>query len=871
MQLCLVTAPAGYGKSTFLAQCERQFRDQGVTSAWLTLEEDDNAGDQFFYYLGAAFGQLNPAIDSELVERHLGQRNAFSSRRLLSELLNQLDAAQQYALFFDDYHVIDNPQIHEALQYLLKHLPDNLCLLIGSRSLPPIPLARLRAANKLVLLDSSDLGFDETETRALLHDVNRLEVSTEEVSLLCQRTGGWAAVLQLAALSMRGAADRAKFVQAFSGDHESVSDFLAEEVVASMPESLAGFLMRIAILDRFCAPLCLAVSGDREHSSGLAQLRDSRFLVQSLGEGGYWYRLHPLFRNFLLRQLESDNAQQLPELHQRASAWFEEEGLMAEAIQHAISAGDENRALELLDDHGVSLLTQGYMFQFFNLVRRLPEELLLKSQGVLIQLAWLQVLSNQLPKARLLLDELKARFSALDRAQQVEVYGIEATLNAIDDQLDKVAQLVNTWLPQAPPEPVHIRPGFQVLQALVHVNRMEFASALEVSQAVLSEPAVSDLVYSQSYAACISTLVHLAGARLREGASHIQKQLENIQRHVMPSSQSVALMESLMGTLHYYRGNIPQAEVLFQQGLEAQRVIASVDLVVAVLRARARLLHGLRRYDQAFDYLNEAQAQAEERGWVRLQACVMHERVRLYLALGELPRARACFAEWLQYRKLLPRAPATSMSNIDEWTRMAEVRLILAGGDAVKAAVLLKALIEESTGNGLVLRAMELLVLLARAYLSANKPEQAKRALADALSLDPENGVIQLFRDEGKEVIAALMSLKQDLKLSAEPERHELWQQQIDTIVTPYQLTPEVAGDRQKVDLSSSGLVGTLTKKELATLALLVEGLSNREISDRLCVSTNTVKTHLKSAYGKLGVSRRTQAVRCLKRLGIFE
>lgn len=874
-RLCLVTAPAGYGKSTFLAQCLRHLEQQGLATAWLTLDEDDNEGGQFFHYLAAAFGRLYPAITDERILRHLEQGDSACRRRLMTELLGTLDPARRYALFLDDYHHIHSPQLHEAMQFLLKHLPENLHLFIGSRSQLPIPLSRLRAAGDLLQLDSSDLGFDNEETGALLRDANRLQVNGEEVALLQSRTGGWAAVLQLAALSMQGASDRSRFVSAFSGELTSVSDFLAEEVVAQMPAALADFLRRIAILERFCAPLCAAVSGDEHYSNELGNLRDSRLLVQSLDDVGCWYRLHPLFRDFLLRQMASVDAAQLAALHRRASAWFEEEGLMTEAIQHAISAGDESRALELLDDQGVSLITQGYMFQLLGVIRRLPQAMLAESLGVLIQLTWLQVLSNQLQQGRRMLEELKARAGTLNLAQRVEVHLIEANLYTIDDQVEKAVPLTETWMPQAPAEPVYLRPTFRLLQGFARYHRRDFAGAHKVARELLAAPTVPDLVYNQAYASCIDALTCLVGARLRQGIDALEAQLRNILLHVLPSSQVVALMESMLGVLYYYCGDLQRAEKSFQHGLDAQRVIATVDLVIAVARARIQLLRGQQNHQALLDYLRETEQLADARGWKRLQACLVHERVRVLLQLGELPQARSRLEEWQKVRASFAGLSDHTRSSIDYWTRIAEARLLLVEGDLENAERQLQPTLGEFMQGDNRFRAMELQLLLVKIHLAAKREAAAKQALAAALALDTEHSAVQLYRDEGEGVVEALLSLKNDLQQSTGAERHELWQQQIETIAATHQKvsppkSPAVIAT-ESAQKANTGLVGELTRKELATLALLVEGYSNKEISDRLCVSTNTVKTHLKSAYGKLGVSRRTQAVRSLKRLGIFE
>ncbi|MCQ3828172.1 hypothetical protein HXX02_01800 [Microbulbifer elongatus] len=869
--LCLVTAPAGYGKSTFMAQCLRHLENLGVSTGWLTLEADDNEGETFFFYLRAAFGRLNPSFARKVGALPLDLDTPAGVRRLVTEFLGSLDTNKRYALFLDDYQQIESPQVHALVQYLLKHLPDNLGVFIGSRSLPPIPLSRLRAAGDLLEIDSRVLGFDDDETGALLREANQLQVSDDEVALLLSRTGGWAAVLQLAALSMRGSGDRGQFVSAFSGNHDSVADFLAEEVVAHMPAALADFLRRAAILERFCAPLCEVVTGDRQHSVDLARLRDARLLVQSLDDVGYWYRLHPLFRDFLLRQLASADASERAELHRKASVWFEEEGLIPEAIQHAINAGDHSRALDLLDEQGVSQIAQGYMFPLLGLIRRLPEAMLGESLNVLIQLTWLQVLSNQLHQGRRMLDELKARSATLDLAQKVEVHLIEANLYTIDDQVEKAGQLAERWLPQAPTEPVYLRPTFRLLQGFVCYHRRDFAGAQAVAKALLANPTEADLVYNQAYASCIDGLVYLVGARLKQGVDAMEAQLRNLLRFVLPSSQVVALMESMLGVLYFYRGDLQRAESYFQRGLDAQRIIATVDLMMAVTRARTQLLYRQQKHEPLLDYLRETEQLAQVRGWKRLQACLVHERVRVLLALGEQSQARHWFDQWQRARASFFQLPEHTLSSLDYWSRVAGARLRLAEGDTEGAEVELKPVLREFLNSENRLRAMELHLLLARIRLAAKRDLLAKQSLESALDLDTDHSAVQLFRDEGNEVIEALHALKRDLQQASDSARHQIWQRQIEAIITPYEdaLAAKSASlPREPVETVS---VNELTKKELATLALLVDGLSNKEISDRLCVSINTVKTHLKSAYGKLGVSRRTQAVRTLKRLGVFE
>lgn len=861
--LFLVTAPAGYGKSTLLAQIFRRVQDMNQSAVWLTLDKDDNDEEQFGSYLEELLNQLTGEESGDMAR-------PANSHYAINNFISRLAASEgQYAVFLDDYHVITNSRIHESLHYLIKYLPENLDIFIGSRQPMPIPLARFKAAGKLIHIDTDDLSFDLDETRALLCETNKIDISEPELELLHQRTGGWAVILQLTALSLHTTGNRAKLVDALSAGQDIAADFLSEELVAQLPLSQVNFLRQIAIVDQFCPALCMAITGDKELSGSLVKLQESGLPIQRLDHTNHWFCLHPLFRNYLLRQLDGDMGVDQRELHRRAGLWFQDEDLLGEAIQHAISAGNEQHALELLDDQGVTLLTQGYLLQFLSLIRRLPEDLFHSSQNLLIQLAWVQVLSYQLPDAKKIIAELNHHIDVMDPVRRAEVHAIECNLYCIEDKLEEAAGLIDKWLPEVPENPPYIRTSFLVLQAIIAFNQKDFPRVMALSRVALDQDTSSDTIAPQAYAVCTSALVYIATIQLKTGTETLSKQYQRLRGHVGSHSLLVALIEPLLGILLYYQGDLASAERHFHHGTKALSICASVDLVILVVRTRSRLLDSQGRINEAIVFLNEAQELAEERGWLRLQACVMHERVRLFLALGELLKAQNCMSQWLEHERSQEPTPLHAISSVDEWTQVAKVRLMLAEGKGEEAAGELKTMIHEFLDHGRTLRAMEAWVLLAKSHMVSGKLREAKEALSEALVLDHENSVIQLFRDEGDEVIAALVALDKDFKCAREPQQHTLWQKQIAAVVEPFGV--EVVEETKTFQLPADiEIAEKLTRKELATLALLVEGHSNKEISERLFVSTNTVKTHLQRAYGKLGVSSRTQAVRSLRELGIF-
>lgn len=870
----VVVAPAGYGKTTLLSQYRTQCEVQCWSTAWLGLEDEDNDEASFYTYLGAAFERLagKPYNDSP---GQLQEGGDGSGRHLVAALVAAIAESEgKHALFLDDYHLIQEPRIHDTLHYLLKHLPENLALVIGSRTPLPIPIAKLRASNRLVELGLADLRFDRAEAEQLLAATNQLELETEDLDKLYQHSDGWAAVLQLAALSLKGVKDTHAVVENISGSHGSIADFLSEEIMALMSQEMAEFLTRTAIVERLSAPLCEAIIGEGRSGQDLLNHIELRPLLQELDDQADWFRLHPLFHNFLVKQLEINFPREKPELHRRASRWFEEKGLVAEAIQHAISAGEEERAQELLEEHGIRLLAQGYLPLLFGLVRRLPDGLLHSSHEILVQMAWLEVLNNRIPQAKRILDEVSQGIAMRqddEGSLPIELKAIEGATYFFAEDLPAVETVVAKWLPQAPPEPLHIMATFRMMQVWIDFNQQRYDEALQQCRWILNLPEVADIAYTQANAALFQALVAFARAQLEIGAVTLAAEIERLRERVGSGSQLIALMESVLAALHYQLGDGEKAQQLFEQGLEVQRALACADIMIVVLRNRVRQLHATGEYNRALALLDDAQQMADSRSWARLNACILHEKVRLLIALGEQQQAVVLFNTWQQAHESLL-TDETWGVQVEEWFSMAAARVSIAQGSAADVIDGLNERWESLSGQGRILRSLELAVLLARAHAESGNADAAKEVLENALALDQNNCVIQLYRDEGAGVLHLLAQLQVKLEATDGDNAHLLLRQQLQKILAGEQQSEfgTRAAPAAVLDVRYNEMVEQLTKRELATLELLVEGLSNKEIADHQYVSINTVKTHLQSAYSKLGVSRRTQAVRRMKEMGFF-
>src|SRR5918997_1216736 len=355
-QLILVSAPAGFGKSTLLGTWASELSDSGRPMAWYSLDSGDNDPAQFWRYFFTAIDLLRPGSGKTALAL-LDSPQAPPIEAILTTLLNELVGLSTDAvLVVDDYHLIESQTIHKALTFLIDHLPPRMHLVIATRMDPPLPLARLRARGEMTELRAADLRFTSEEAATFLNQVMGLELSAEDTAELEGRTEGWIAGLQMAALAMQDRADVSGFIAAFAGSNRYVLDYLAEEVLARQPEGLQTFLLETSILDRMSAPLCNTITGRTDGQTALERLEHANLFVIPLDDERHWYRYHHLFVDVLRQRLRQEPPDLAPELHKRASGWFEEEGFVGEAINHALAAQDWGRAVRLIESNGVTIV-----------------------------------------------------------------------------------------------------------------------------------------------------------------------------------------------------------------------------------------------------------------------------------------------------------------------------------------------------------------------------------------------------------------------------------------------------------------------------------------------------------------------------------
>lgn len=870
----VISGPAGYGKSILLTQCQSAYELAGWSTGWLNLDQGVNDETQFGRYFAELLRNMGceiPPVD----DRQLNFAPGFlSAPNFILQLAHSACAGGgSYLIILEDFHVISDSAVHGMLRELIYHLPTNLNLVISSRRSIPIPLAKFRSSGALVEIGPDDLRLDQDEARSFFREFNQLELDNTSIDELCDSTGGWAAVMQLAAISMRaGARDRYSGRWDVTGD-QSVSDFFAEEVLDLLPASMVNFLCSIAITERICESLASAITEDAPLSHDLEGLSHRLQLLQQLDHYTIWYRIHPVFREHLLRKLSNEHPESLKSLHQKACAWYEDQGLIGEATGHAIEAGDLEHARELLEERGIQLINQGHLSLLSNLVSNLPDALLADSVEALLQSGWAEVLQNKTAQSRKIINQIKKIVhgrEGFDQTDWLRLIELENAVYFFDDRLEEAEVLLREWAPKAA-DSGRETASFQISYAQLYLNQNKFDAALEQCRTIGKRRDLKDISLSYSYSVCTLALALLQRGLPKQAAGHLRDTLGWLEDQVGKASDSIAIIQSIMDALNYLMGSSQSAADHLTSAWTSKILsLSTPDNLLTLIPAWARMIHRHQGDQQAVDFLLELKILAEEREQPRLAAKVLQERVRLYIAIGQVEHAQVAAQRAREQLRNLENEQGFTARQSLEWLTIAEARIALAQGDYSEAKAICYRLLDTCISDERILQALELGVLRARILLEAGDSADAEQSLLAALALDTENSVIQPFRDEGPLVLEALSVLRHG-------QARDIYGAHLDIILgstTGVASESAAMGDNHDAsdgaDSAASSFMESLTPKELATMEKLVEGLSNKEISELLCVSVHTVKSHLYSAYGKLGVSRRTQAVRRLKELGIF-
>ncbi|MBP7961040.1 MAG: hypothetical protein KBG20_00465 [Caldilineaceae bacterium] len=837
--LTLISAPAGYGKSIQAAAWAAHTRRP---VAWLSLDESDDTPLHFFTYLIAALQRVDPALGTD-IQSVLAAGQFPPPAALMTGLVNDLTGLKTPCLcVLDDFQSIQDPTILAVLQGLLAHPPATFHLVLVTREDPALPLARLRASNQLTEIRAADLRFDEGEIGCFLRESMGVSLSAPDLSRLAERTEGWIAGLQLAGLSLQGRADPSAFIHSLSGSHRFILSYLTEEVLKVQPPPVQRFLLQTAILSRFTGALCDAVTDETGSATLLEALLAANLFLIPLDDEGRWYRYHHLFAELLRHQLQRTQPETIPALHRRASHWYASHDRPAEAIEHSLVGEDFARSVELIETHGWKLLNQGYARRMEGWIQSLPAQWRDSSPRTNLDFAWMHLLRGQIGEILPYLGQAQAALTGLQShapaAQDLraECLALQANLLQVQGNLTESVEVASAALALAEAKNQRVIGLASLALGAAYRQIAPYAEAVVVlDQAIRAAQATDDLVTEMLAFAHLSTLT-LQFGRLRFLAEICAPYRARLERRDAPPLPVVDSVQIALGALHYWWNRLDEAQAYLAQAVQTSMLSGHTSSAITTRLYLSMIAQATGDWAGADGLVQEAAdlLSGGAPGWVQLQVTVRQAELRLFQ--GDLDVAEGLL-------RSTGIGPDDEVNRRTDRAHLVWLRLLATRDKPTAVAyarrILASAVKEER--HGATLRCL----IIAAPLLGGDEREAW---LAQAVALAAPEGNVRVFVDEGP-ALAALAVRAGYTELAAHFPTHPP--------------SPVARG-------TQTGLVEPMSERELEVLALLGQGLKYAEIADELVVSLNTVRFHVKSIYGKLGVNRQTQAVQRAQEIGLL-
>ena len=864
--LTLVSAPAGYGKTTTIRMWAEE---AGYPVAWVTLEKSDNDLKQFLTYVLTALGQAEDDLGHAALEA-VENAQEINLQRILGLLINDLhDMDQPIVLVLEEYNLIENEKIDQVIELMLNQAIANLHLVITTREDPNLPLMRLRVRNQLTEIRAADLSFSLDEAAEFFSNVMGVNLSRKEMEILENRTEGWAAGLQLAALSLKESGDPTEFVEAFRGTHRHVLDYLIEEVLGSQPDEIREFLCRTSILDQLSPSLCEAVTGQEASRNYLHYLEHNNLFLVSLDEERTWYRYHALFAELLKNQLLQAEPEHVDVLHERAADWYEKNGFIQKAVEHAFQISSGRKVSELIEQHAISMLYQGEAAIVMGWFDRLPEALMQDSPVMCISKAWALALMQHQTR----MEEIKQAIQAADDALNLSnankvlrnlIAGHSASIQAYlmqspalggekPEKMIETSQKAQQLLPE---DEKAIRSVNALNIGYGYLSLADLSSAEKAYKQAFEDGVAGGNFYAAVYGQIDLIVIAIMKGQLKDAWQLCETNIDRFNRLLAGQRfPPIGDLYSLMGVLLLEENRLAEAEQALTQGVSLIRWTGEYAAKTRGYSALARL-HSI------------------QGDWAG-----MLDSIKI---LEENWQEGAIYAQALRHRWSVhdPVANKTSLEEAHHWVTQVGVRFStlpdITSVDPVSrihfqtylsAAHVLTRLATQNPGvyslldlhnylarqerfadtHELVGWLIEIWVVRALMYQVEGRAKDAHHIIQAALSASAPRGYFRIFLDEADLMRPLLESVEPRLKdsnLSAFVKR----------------LLEAMPGESAK---GKTKLVDEeiLSDRELEVLRLLAAGQTYKEMGQQLFLSLNTVQFHVKNIYSKLLVNKRMQAI----------
>jgi LuxR family maltose regulon positive regulatory protein len=826
--LILVSAPAGFGKTTLLSEWARILQPQ-VSTTWISLDKGDNDPTRFWDYFIAALQALQPGCGEKILP-WLHSSQPPSTEAMLTALINEISVIKgDFIIVLDDYHLIDSQQIHDGIIYLLEHLPVQVHLVIATRADPPLPLARFRGKGMMLEIRTNDLRFNKDDAANLLKELKAPQISAKDIAALNERTEGWVVGLKMAALSIRGQQDIPGFIAAFTGSQRYIMDYLMEEVLQRQTQEVNDFLVKTSVLERLSGPLCDTITGLKDSKNVLLNLERSHLFIVPLDESRQWYRYEHLFADLLRHQCETVyGKEQVATLHQRASQWYEDNNFPDEAIYHAQEAKDWEGAIRLIDAHREAWQKLGEFNSLVGWLRAVPQEILRQHLNLYSRYASFLAAVGRMDAAEAVLSYLEAQ--ALDDATWGQVAFTRGIIYRHRGDT-RCIELFEKAYTLAPPDDVAMR--CRAATSIAHVQQR-----------------YSNFQEAKKWATITCELGQQAG-----------------------DIPTVLMSMAQIGIVNTYQGKVRYAVEIYEKANELAGQAVSMWTSYDMLCLNQYYLNDLEAAaENARLVIERYESSGEDAGMITVyfyqaQICLARgDEAGADVAIEKLDEASRqptvdsiWYATYITHRLMY----AIRRDNIEEAARWGErlpelagmmlfdrpavARLLLAQGKKEAAVRLLQELYEKSTQLGAAIVTIRLRVYQA---LAADNEAAALGFLAEALTMAEPEGVIRFFVDEGK-LLKSL--LEKALSKGITPEFNRNLLDIIDK--------EERQRRARKLAIESLPPLSLLSEREIEVLRLLADDIPNVGIAEKLCVSLGTVKTHVHHIIDKLGVKDRRQAV----------
>ncbi len=850
-QLTLISAPAGFGKST----CASQWLEHlDRPTAWLSLDSADNDPIRFLAYMVAALQKVDPSIGREVESIvHAGQPVPLEP--LVAILLNNLqNSGQKLCLALDDFQVINENSILKALEMLLANQPANLHLVLVTRADPQLPLARLRANHRLSEIRAADLRFTTGEAERFLNDLMGLALSQVDVAALEERTEGWAAGLQLAALSMRDRADRSDFIAHLSGSHRYILSYLTEEVLRRQPEATQTFLLQTSILDKLSGELCDAVVSRRGGQGLLEQLFTANLFLIPMDDEGRWFRYHHLFADLLQSRLGQESTPEaITGLHRRAAAWFEAHGLAGEAVDHSLAAKDFEGAARLIEQQADSMLARGELVTLLRWIEVLPAEFARQHPLILVAKAWTLTLAGAVRQVE---PELRAAEAQVvpggETPETQKLRGNAAAIRAffavLAGEYPRALELAERAEALLPEDSVNARALLPYSIGAAYRAQGNYEKALDAFTRVARMGEAYDNLFTWATGVTEIANIYRYQGKLGAAAETCHAALQWMKERGVDRFGSLAKVEVPLVEVLRELDQIGEAYSRVNDVIVRMRDWAMPTDRIFVYLALIHIQHSQRDFDGVAASLKTAlELKASHPVLIALASAVDICEIRYYLDCGDIATAENLTERYASQPGI------NQIYNLYEQGLIMLARVRIAQGRLEEAGSILSALAEHPSAVLRIGTLAEILALKARVLAAQGTRKTGLDCLLEALAIAEPEGFVRTFIDEGPELSALL---REAATLAAGSPPLKAYITRLLAAFPPGPARPETASSRAETAL----LQEPLTEREMEVLRLIAEGLKYEEIAGRLFISLNTVRTYVKGIYGKLGVNNRSQA-----------